>query len=99
MSTSLGPLHAPNTVGSPSAERRAAPRHPLLQRCFVWPPGAQGEGWRCVAYNISATGIGLTLPLPLLPGTVLRVEPWELPAARILRARVVHVRAVECLWF
>ena len=75
--------------------RREFPRYPTLQRCFVWPEGADGEGWRCIAYNISLTGIGLTLPVPLPADAVIRVLPHGLPGARPLRARLVHVRRLE----
>ena len=56
-------------------------------------------GWRCIAYNISETGIGLTLPLPMQPGSVMEVEAWGLPAARVLRVCVVRTTPVEFAWF
>src|SRR4051812_46200553 len=81
-------------------EHRVYPRHPILQRCFVWPEGALvAEAWRCVAFNISTAGIGLTLPCPLQPETVLCIEPWELPGSRRLRARVVQARPVDFVYF
>src|SRR5215468_4463045 len=74
----------------PAIEHRTTPRYPLLQRCLVWPPDAAGaEGWRCIVHNISEHGIGLSLPCPVRPGTVLRVEAWGLPGAPTLLARVV----------
>src|SRR2546421_12215173 len=79
--------------------RRGTPRQPLLQRCLVWPADAAGaEGWRCIAHNISAHGIGLSLPCPVRPGTVLRVEAWGLPGATTLLARVVYTKPLGFLW-
>jgi hypothetical protein len=76
---------------APEVERRGAPRHIILQRCLVWPPGAcRPEGWPCIAYNISTIGIGISLPCPLQPGVVLKVQAWGLPRARELEARVVE---------
>jgi hypothetical protein len=98
VSTSIDLSPAP-AVALPR-ERRRAPRHPTLQRCSVWPPGAQGPaGLPSIAYNISTTGIGITLPLPLPKGHLLRIEPFALPDARPLQARIVHVKPVEFLWF
>ena len=84
----------------PAAERRLARRHRVLQRCLVRPQGAVGaQDWRCIAYNISTTGIGITLPYPAVPGTVVEIEAWGLPAALPLRARVLHSKPVGFLWF
>jgi hypothetical protein len=81
-------------------ERRKMPRYPTLQRCLVWPPNANGpNGLRCIAYNISLTGIGLTLPLPLPRGHILRIEPYEVPGAGPIQAKIVHHKPVEFLWF
>jgi hypothetical protein len=85
-------------AADPTAERRKAPRRQVLQRCFVRLPGTAGDGWRCIAYDISAAGIGLAVPLPLKEGTTLEVEPWGLRGARPLRARVVHSRPLGFLW-
>jgi hypothetical protein len=86
-------------MGTPAVERRRGPRHPIQQRCLVRPPGsALPDAWRCIAFNISASGIGLTLPLPLGPGTVLDIEPCDRPGARPVRARVAHTRRLEFLW-
>jgi hypothetical protein len=83
----------------PSIEYRGAARHLILQRCFVWVPGGQGgEGLRCIAYNLSTSGIALAVPLPLQKGTILEVKPWELPDAPPVRARVVHAKVLEFLW-
>src|SRR2546423_1736753 len=80
-------------------ERRGAPRQQLLQRCLVWPPDAEGaEGWRCIVHNISPHGIGLSLPCPVRPGTVLRVEAWGLPGALPLLVRVVYTKPLGFLW-
>ena len=81
------------------SERRIAPRHPILQRCLVWPPGASGtEGWRCIVHNISLSGVGLSLPCPVEPGTILRVEAWGLPGAPALQVRVVYTKPLGFLW-
>lgn len=103
MSSNKGELAAgeANLSGS---ERRAAPRYMILQRCLVW-SGVQGsnsrgpDGWHCIAYDISAVGIGLTLPLPVQAGTLLEIVGWGLTTSRPLRARVVHTTPVEFLWF
>ena len=94
----------PKEAGAPApplVERRSAPRYRLARSCLVCPQGSDvgAQGWRCVAYDVSTTGIGLTLPLPPRLGTLLRVEAWALPALRPLRMRVTHVRPVAFLWF
>src|SRR5438105_3353473 len=95
VSTTVAP-----TVPASSAERRAAERFPILQRCLVRPDGATGAGdWEAIAFNISVTGIGLALPCQLRRGTVLLIQPWRLDRAPALRARVVHSSLVEFLWF
>jgi PilZ domain len=71
-----------------------------LQRCFVWPRGSSHpEPWRCIAYNISSNGLGITMPFPPQPGTLLQVEAWNLPGARPIEVRVVRASAIEFLWF
>src|SRR2546422_1039619 len=89
---------APHTA-PPAGEHRKSPRYDLLRRCIARPvvPGASG-GWRCIAYNVSAGGIGIALPLPLRPGTGVMVGPWTLPGARPLRVRVVHSSPLEYVW-
>jgi len=89
---------------APVDERRTSARYSILQRCIVrlgkrWDDPRVPGGWRCIAYNISATGIGLTLPLPLQPGSVMEIEAWGLPAARLLRVCVVRTTPVEFAWF
>jgi hypothetical protein len=82
------------------SERRAFPRFPLLQRCLTSPPGTPGAlAWHSIAYNISAGGIGITLPCPLRAEALLDIEAWNLPGAPRLRARVVHARFFDFLWF
>jgi hypothetical protein len=82
-----------------SRDRRRSPRYPILQRCVVRQPQFGGaDGWRSIAFDVSATGLGITLPLPLQPGAELEVRPWGLPGARPLRARVVHTRPLEYIW-
>lgn len=84
----------------PLHEQRRETRFPTKQRCFVWGPGGQGpEGWRCIAYNISRHGIGITLPLPLPAGKVIRIQPYQLPGAGLIEAQIVHSKRVEFLWF
>ena len=97
MTAQIDQPEVPTTA--PALERRGTPRHPLVQRCLVWPPGAVGaDGWRCIAHNISPRGIGLSLPCPVRPGTVLRVEAWGLPGAPALLARVVYTKPLGFLW-
>ena len=46
------------------------PRYDILQRCFVWPHGSpRVEPWRSIVYNISSSGLGITMPFPPQPGT------------------------------
>ena len=79
---------------------RSAKRHATLQRCFVHPTRDSGpQAWRCIAFDISETGIGLTLPVPLTLGTVLAVRAWGLPRACELRACVVRTTPVDSFWF
>jgi len=81
-------------------EKRSAPRYPILQRCFVHPAESPAhEAWPCIAYNISATGIGVTLPVRLQEGTVLTIEAWGLPRACSLQARTIRARLVGLDWF
>jgi hypothetical protein len=81
-------------------ERRRWPRLPILQRCLAFPPGGRSSlAWPAIAYNISATGVGLTLPCPLRLGTPVEVEAWGLAGAPRLQARIVHVRRCDFLWF
>ena len=91
---------APTQETPPAVERRAAVRYPLLRRCLVRPEAASGTGdWNGIAYNLSTTGIGLTLPCPLRAGTVLVIEPWGPGAPPALRARVVRSHPVAFTWF
>ena len=82
-----------------AVEFRAAQRYRVLQRTFVRPPGVTPpDGWRCIVYSVSATGLGVTLPLPLERGTEVEIEPWNLPAAKPLRGRVVYLNRLEFVW-
>jgi hypothetical protein len=85
-------------TGISRVEMRIAPRFPILQRCFVLASGG-AQVWRCIAYNVSATGIGITLPDQLPEETVLTIQAWDLPESRPLQARIVHSRPVESVWF
>jgi PilZ domain len=81
-------------------ERRTAPRYTLAQRCLVRPEGATGPGdWNGMVYNLSASGVGLALPFRAAAGMLLLIEPWGLPGARPLLARVVRSATVEFAWF
>ena len=81
-------------------ERRTAPRFGILQRCFVYPVQASAtDAWRCIAYSISGTGIGVTLPIPLHEGTVLTIEAWGLPRACPLKVRITQTKQVDFFWF
>ena len=64
----------------------------------------QGAGepldWPGMVYNISATGIGLVLPFPALPGLVLVIEPRGRRSAGLrVRARVVRSGLQQYVWF
>jgi len=81
-------------------EMRNAPRRRILQRCFVLPASvAASDAWRCVAYSMSATGIGIALPERLPEGTVLTIHAWGLQGACSLQVRVVRTKQVESFWF
>src|SRR5947199_8216220 len=96
MSTTASPAPIAEPV---PRERRSAHRPALIQRCFAKPAAAPGaEGWRCIVYNISVMGVGVTLPLPLKNGAVIWIEPWNLPDARPVQARVVRSSPLEYVW-
>jgi hypothetical protein len=100
MSKRLNP--SPGGTGIGSIDMRTTPRHHILQRCFVQTAGAPqaaAQPWQCVAYSISATGLGVTLPVRLPEKAVLTIHAWSLPRAAPLRVRIVHQRQVEFLWF
>jgi hypothetical protein len=79
---------------------RTVVRHPILQRCFAHPAGAESEPpWRCIAFDVSVAGVGITLAFDLPRGTLLAIHPWELPGARALQARVVRAKQVDAVWF
>jgi hypothetical protein len=59
---------------------------------------AAGDGWRCIVFSISATGVGVTLPLPVERGAEVDIEPWELAGAPPLRARIVYTTRLEFVW-
>jgi len=80
-------------------EMRAATRYRILQRCLVHPAKASTpQPWQCIAYNISATGIAVGLPVKLQEGTVLSIQAWGLPRACSLQARIVRTTPLEFLW-
>jgi hypothetical protein len=87
-------------TGISRVELRIAPRYPILQRCFAQPVAPpEPQAWRCIAFNVSATGIGIALPVELPEGTLLTVQAYNLPGTSTLQARVIHSRPVESLWF
>src|SRR5436190_1905203 len=88
----------------PFAERRKFLRHPIVQRCLVRLSEAHAvapglEDWHGIAFNVSTGGIGVALPVPLRVGALLRIEPWGLPFAPVVTARIVRCEPVEFLWF
>jgi hypothetical protein len=81
-------------------EMRTKPRYPILQRCCVHSAQAAFPIiLYCIGYNISATGIAVTLPVRLDKGTMLTIEAWDLPRACPLQVRVVHLKQVKLFWF
>jgi hypothetical protein len=57
------------------------------------------EAWQCIAYNISAIGIGVSLPVELQEGTELSIRALGLPQACPLQVRIVRTNPMEFLWF
>jgi hypothetical protein len=95
------PHHDPNAWAAAvqSVESRSVPRYRVLQRSHVRPPGVTAEdAWRGIVFSISAGGIGVTLPLPVERNVELDIEPWNLPGARPVRARIVHTTRLENIW-
>jgi hypothetical protein len=87
-------------AGIRRVEMRTGPRYRILQRCFASIATASPtETWRSIGFNISATGIGITLPVKLRPGTLLTIHAWGLPRACALQVRIAHSRKVDCVWF
>jgi hypothetical protein len=83
-----------------SIEMRTATRCRILQRCFVHPANASApQPWQCIAYNISATGIGVAMPIRLQEGTALSIQAFNLPRACPLQVRIVHTKQVDLHWF
>ncbi len=83
-------------------ERRTAKRFSVVQRCLVRPAKsveARVDDWRGIAFNVSATGIGLALDIPLRLGTKIIIEAWNRKNARSITARVVRASPVEFMWF
>ena len=84
----------------PATERRVAPRYPCLRECLVRPADSTGAGdWHAIAYNISLYGIGVGLPYPVEPGTILLIQPWCHSNLHAVRARVVRSQLINFLWF
>ena len=91
----------PTPVPPPPAERRAAERHRCLRECLVRVVGAAAPGdWAGMAYNVSRAGVGLALPFPVPPGTVLEIQLQSVrKAAERYRARVARCRLQKFVWF
>jgi hypothetical protein len=71
----------------------------ILQRCVERPLGAPREqGWKTIAFDVSETGLGITLPTELAEGTELEIEAWELSKAEPLYVRVIRSKRVDCVW-
>src|SRR2546428_10010005 len=86
-------------AAAPAVEQRSASRYRILQRCFARPQAAPGaEGWRGIACDISAAGIGVILPLPLRRGRGLLIEPWNLPGGKPVRLRVARASPLGFGW-
>jgi hypothetical protein len=83
------------------SERRQAVRYRCLRECTVHLEGASPPvDWTGMVYNISANGIGLALPFPALPGSVLLVRPWGLRGTALgVSARVVRSGLQSFVWF
>lgn len=91
--------HLDFSAGVVGVEFRRSPRYRILQRCQVRLPGASApEAWRSIAFSISQTGIGVTMPCELQKGDELTVVAWNLPKARPLQARVVHASRLDFVW-
>ena len=80
-------------------ERRSTERYPCQKHCFVRPEGAGGPAdWPGLAYNVSTGGIGVALPLPVQPGTVLLLQPLG-REGKPFRVRVVRSVLVSFVYF
>ncbi len=94
--------HDPFTGAGPgigAVEFRGATRYRVLQRCVIHPPGvAAPDGWRGIVFSMSRSGLGVTLPTPLSRGVELDIQPWNLPGAPTLTARIVHLTRLEGVW-
>jgi hypothetical protein len=72
-----------------------------MSECLVRVEGAaEPLDWPAMVYNISATGIGLALPFPAMPGMVLVIEPRRRRGSGLsVRARVVRSGLRQYVWF
>jgi hypothetical protein len=83
-----------------ASERREAVRHRCLRECTVHLEGTSPPvDWTGLVYNISASGIGLALPFPALPGSVLLVRPWGMGRGPSASVRVVRSKLQAFVWF
>lgn len=82
-------------------ERRQSPRRRCMSECVVRVEGAdESLAWPGMVYNISSAGVGLALPFPAPPGTVLVIEPRRRRGPALsARARVVRSSLREYVWF
>jgi hypothetical protein len=81
-------------------ERRTARRYLCCKRCLVHPAAVKGViNWPGIVHNLSTAGMGLTLGYPVLPGTILVVEPWDWNNGQPLTVRVVRSTQVAFAFF
>jgi hypothetical protein len=86
--------------GKKGPERRLARRFLCCKRCLVHPANLPGViNWPGIVHNLSTAGMGLTLSYPVLPGTVLVVEPWDWNNGQPLSVRVVRSTQVAFAFF
>ena len=98
MSQPTDPPDAKKPPGAPAGvERRSTPRRPLYRECLVRPEGGGSGAWHGVAYDISSDNIGVALPLPVRPGSVLLIEPWGSGSPPV-RAEVLRSAVVSSAW-
>ena len=81
---------------TPQAERDRLLREQVIPIAKKQPGFVRGMWMRSAD---GTTGIGIVLPFHLRLGTGLQIEPSGLPGARALRARLVHSRPVDFVWF
>jgi hypothetical protein len=75
-------------------ERRASTRHALIAQGLARPvEGQDAIWWGATVFDLSNTGIGLSLCFPFRPGTYLAVDLHGPDGSnRSLLAKVIHAR-------